>query len=669
MKQYYGYVGQILFVDLTNRRVRREPLDFDVAQKYIGGMGVNYYLLSHLLKPDTHPLSPENPIIIGVGPFHGTLVPASGKVVATMKFPVPGSKTEEKYVVCTACGGSRRFGAMIKNAGYDHVVITGRAEKPSYLKIIDDDVEICDASDLWGKDIYETTDVLAYRHKGKTGLAGVWVIGRAGENLLVGAWGVVDKHSSMGRWGGGAVLGSKNLKAIVTLGTKGVRVADEHRFMDLVNWKTADITAHPAYHTGFPSGQTNLPGTSTSFATKNYPTDMFEKTMYYKTACMSCIDSCRTVHKIKGGRFDGETYQTGHFVGIALYGLHWGLKDYREAIKLFDLVNRAGVDALDARKYFDWVTRLFERGVISTKETGGLVLKSGDFNSYAQLLEKWINRQDIGEAMAQGWYRLSEAVGVDASSDPEGWAIIKGDVQIQDPRRSRFSPTSGLSLLVRPRAQHMHGPTYFPFGGDLHRDTYWPEYKRSLKDVRRHAVEKIVVYPEEIDRIFTRDDFNVGRLEKHLEDAHGVYDSLGMCDSGPHWDWDAGQDVPLFAELYSALTGFEVSPRELKKKGERVWNMERLLNVREGFTREDDRIPELWLRAAETPYEFPRGSGRSSYLEDWFGQRVTKEQIEQWLDDYFDERGWDIKTGVPTKAKLQALGLDEFMGIVEPYLK
>jgi aldehyde:ferredoxin oxidoreductase len=187
---YYGYVGKILYVDLTSGEIETQQLDENVLKEFIGGWGINYRLEHDLLKPGTDPLSPDNPIIIGVGPLCGTLALASGKVTATMKLPIHASRREEKYIVNTAVGGSNQFGIMMKNAGYDHIVITGRAKKPSYLKIVDDDIEICDAGDLWGKrDVYETSDELANRHRGKTGKAGTWVIGKAGENLVMASLG------------------------------------------------------------------------------------------------------------------------------------------------------------------------------------------------------------------------------------------------------------------------------------------------------------------------------------------------------------------------------------------------------------------------------------------------------------------------------------------------
>lgn len=663
---YYGYAGKILYVDLTSGDIEKQQLDTEVAQKFLGGWGINYQLEYDLLKPDTDPLSPDNPIIIGVGVLCGTLAPASSKCTVTMKLPICASKSEKKYIVATAVGGTRRFGAMIKNAGYDHVVITGRAKKPSYLKIIDDDVEICDASDLWGKkDVYETSDELANRHRGRTGKAGTWVIGKAGENLVTTSLAFVDGIGSMGRWGGAAVLGSKNLKAVVALGTKGIRIAEPKRFMALVDRKRQEIMSHPSFGSGYPKAARTG---GSPLAKSPYPPELEGITRYASVACMSCLDCCKSSHQIKEGRFAGDTE---HGVALLFMGESdkakmLGLPHYGDPMKLADLMNRAGLGLFTGLRMLNFVTRLYERGVISAKDTGGLVLRTGDIDAYIRLLEKWVNREDIGEYMAQGWLALSERVGVDAGTDFEdGVPIVRGSEILHDVRWRRYGPTFMLSQTVRPKPQHVQQGTSFPAGEDIHRDTYWPEYKRSLNDLKRDLVEKTGASREDMQRIFTDKDFNFGRLEKHSEDALGVCNSLGICTSGPSWDWQPMRDIPVLSELYSAATGFEVTPKELKRRGERVWNMEALLNVREGIMAEDYDPPALWLQHTEKPVPVDAGD---YYATDWLGRRVTKDDIYRWLDDYYDERGWDIKKRIPTREKLRELGLEEFIEVVEPYL-
>ncbi len=645
---YYGYAGKVLYVNLENRETRSAALDLNEAQTFIGGAGLASRFAFDLIKPRASALSPENPVVFGVGPLVGTMVPSACKTNLIMKFPGPASRHEAKYVVDVSVAGGNRFGIMLKNAGYDVVVITGRARKPSYLKIVDDDVQVCDASDLWGKkDVFETTEELSSRHKGPGGKAGVFAIGRAGENLVNGAVGFVDNMSTLGAFGG-AVLGSKNLKAVVTLGTKGVRIANGKKLMALSEKLRQEIISHP----GFGKGR------GADFfqsASAGYPGNLSERTRTGWIACASCPDPCKANHEIKDGRFAGTRLLDAKVYFTFYHGRRLRLQEYGDVLTLFDLANRAGVDMFTAVRMIHFVSRLYERGVISSKDTGGLEIKRGDFDSYRKLLEQYINRQHIGEYMARGWYALSDRVGVDAASDwTDGASIVRNFDTITDARFDGFDPGHGLAAILRPRGQLLLQDTMYPAGDDIHKETYFPEWKRSLNDVKRDCLEMGAPL-EAIDRIFTNDGFNAGRLEKHAEDAYAVYDSLGVCTE---WgDWEPVRNVPLLAEMYTAATGFDITTRELKKRGERVWNLQKLLNVREGFTRKDDEVPALWLKNTETPLKL---KGGDKYLVDWFGRRVSTADIQQMLDDYYDERGWDIEKGVPTRDKLFELGLERF---------
>jgi len=256
-----------------------------------------------------------------------------------------------------------------------------------------------------------------------------------------------------------------------------------------------------------------------------------------------------------------------------------------------------------------FVTSMYRRGVISKEDTGGLELRLGDIDSYIALIEKIVNKQDIGAVMAQGWYVLSEKLGVDASDEfKDGCCIVKGIDTLTDSRfwPSHFAPTMGITNIVHSKGKHVHGATYWPRGPDLNKDTYWPEVLQSLADIRRDT-EKMGVTKEEINRIFTSESFNAGRLAKYTQDAEYLYNALGICDCVVHWECDPIRDVPWLSEIYSALTGITISPREFLRAGERIWNLEKLLNVREGFTREDDQIPSVWLQNIDNPISLRSG--------------------------------------------------------------
>ena len=638
----FGYAGKILFVDLTSHRVREQPLDPDLAKNLVGGLGLGFNLLKELLGPDTDPLSPENPLVVGLGPLGGTLTPGSGKCCLTMKYPLQAGRGEKKHFVSNATGGSRRFGAMMKGAGYDALVITGRSEKPCCLVVTDEGVDVADAHEIWGRDIHETTEFLVRKYRGRTGKPGVWTIGQAGENLVKIAQATLDDRNSLGR-NVGAVLGSKNLKAVVTLGRKGIAVKDRKRFLKLYNEKRKEILQHPHYQP--------LPRLHGGMIQH-----LFETTLVEIKACTGCLGACRATLEAREGRFKGESFRGGDLSVPADFGRRLRLGDYGAMYKLIDAMNRYGLCMLTTLRMMFFVTRMYERGVLTSSDTGGLELRLGDFDTYMSLIEKIVRKEDIGASMAEGWHVLSDRVGVDAASEfKDGCSIIKGVDTLTDARfwPSHFSPGMGLANLVHSKGKHAHGATYWPAGPDIHKETYQPDELQSLSDLRRDT-EKMGVTREEMAGIFTADSFNAGKLAKYTQDAEYLYNALGICDCVVHWECDPTRDVPWLAELYSALTGIEVSPREFLRAGERIYNLEKLLNVREGFDRRDDEIPSVWLQNTQTPVRLRTGE---IYLRDWFGNRIQKADIEGMLDDYYEERGWDIATGTPTPAKLRELGL------------
>jgi len=220
-----------------------------------------------------------------------------------------------------------------------------------------------------------------------------------------------------------------------------------------------------------------------------------------------------------------------------------------------------------------------------------------------------------------------------------------------------LSPTT-FGNVTFSKPQHTHAPTHYPkdarFFGGLSEEEAEP-FLMSFDLIKWDFANRMVTTRADFERVFTKDSLNIGRFAKHAEDCKPVYNSLGLCDISPYGFKDPTRDLPFLAEAYSALTGMEMTPRELKQTGERIWNLDKMTNVREGFGR--DEFPALWVKNTETPYRFRYGD---QYLADWFWRRISKQELYQILDDYYDERGWDIEKGVPTKRKLRELGLEEF---------
>ncbi|MBU2550257.1 MAG: hypothetical protein KKB20_17745 [Proteobacteria bacterium] len=640
---WHGYAGRTLYVDLDANRVREEPLDPGLAADFIGPPGTGFRLLYDLLKPGVDPLSPDNVMVVGLGPLGGTLMPGSGRCGLAMKYPVPASRDLRKHYVAYSTGGSRRFGSMLKNAGYDQIVITGAADRPSYLLVTDEGVRIREAGDLWGLDIHQTSEALWNRHSGRTGKCGVWTIGPAGENRIPIAQATVDDVNSLGR-NVGAVLGSKNLKAVVTLGARGVRVRDGRRFMDVYQRKRREILNHPRYRP--------LPDYHHPLIQQVWESDMVEI-----KACVGCLGACRSTLQARSGAFRGASYKGGD-VSIPLdFGRRLKVDETGAMYALMDRLNRTGLCILTTLRMIYYVTRLFERGEITREDTGGLVLRMGDMEAYLALIDRIVERREIGEVMGRGWHALARVVGRDPGAEfRDGCSIIKGVDSLTDSRfwPSNLGPSMGLSNIVHSKGKHAHGATYWPAGPDRTRETYWPEPWQSLGDVKRDAA-KMGLTPEEMERIFGPEDFNTGRLTRFTQDAEYLYNALGICDCVVHWECDPTRDVPWLTEMYQALTGFDISPREMLRAGERCYNMEKLLNAREGFGRSDDEVPEVWLQNTEIPI---KGRGGERYLSDWFGRRLTGGDLENMLDEYYRERGWDVETGLPTRERLAGLGLN-----------
>ena len=643
-----GYMGRVLFVDLSKRNIEVKPLEESWVKEYLGGWGINYRLAHDLIEPKIDPFSPGNAIILGVGPFVGTAYPGANKLMATTKMAMTASE-DGLHSVATSTAGSIKFGLMLKNAGYDHVVVQGRSENPVYLKIDNDEVEICDARDLWGKkDIYQTSDELSRKNEG----FGTLTIGAGGENRVRFSMAIVDKTSHLGKSGFGAVMGSKNLKAIITRGSKGVKVADPNRFLKIVESIRSMPTNNP-----IAKGYQNI-GLSASWEliwVKNYYQSEYwtkkEWSQFYGLdtvpdvlkgikACTSCPVGCRAHHLVKKGPFAGTEAYTTHYLYAALVGARFRIEDPGTAIKFIDVCNRAGICALNAMSMVDWVTRLYQDGTITGKETEGITL-SRDINTYLLLLEKIVQRKGIGEAMADGWFALSKYVGKDATKDYlQQHGIVKGEESIYPPRAAKMDPMRITMLMTNPRGGHSpqgHSATAAPV--------------RPLNIVRRDAANTGIA-ESELKKIFTEDDFDHARLTRHIEDAYAVYNCLSTCSV---WATFGYTNVKALAEAYSALTGIEVTPEKLKAIGEKVINLYKLLNVREGFRREHDTPPDVILKPIQTP------DGEQA-LTDYYRKKIyTRDDLEKLLDAYYEDRGWDIKRGIPRKEKLIELSLKEFV--------
>lgn len=636
---YYGYAGRELWIDLTSGSIEKKPLDLETTVKFIGGMGIQLKLLYDLLKPGTDPFSPENPIIIGSGPLVGTGVPGSTRVIGTSKYPETGAIGN--------AGGAMRFGLMLKLAGFDHIIISGKASKPVYLKIADDNVEICDANHLWGKDIIETTEYLWNKY----GDCGVIAIGQAGENLGKISLSIVDNGATLGRGGLGGIMGSKNLKALVAKGSGSIKIANPERFKRICESLFERAKRYPYRDDIVKHGiMTNWENYKFQFSfTKNRSTtidvDRLNETIGFEAykklgkkafGCPSCFICEKEILEVKEGRWKGLRWSTPSFINAFLMGAWLGLKDYGDAIKFAELLDRYGLDQLSFCELLDFIITLYEEGVINREDVGGLPL-SRDIDTAIAWAEKTTFRKGFGDIVADGWQGLMRRFGEDMIK--KRTQIIKGRQGVWDPRVTGLG-THDFEQLVYPR-----GPNAESGGSALY------TLNQPFDFVEKHA-ERMGWTREQIHR--ARDPkfkVNIGRLTTSSENWLAIFNSLGICNRHVN---NRFYHINTCAELYSAATGVELRPEQLMLYAERVWNLLKMINVREGFSRKDDEPPDKWFEPMKT-YD-----GKELFMMDYYKtKRLTKDDVGQWLSDYYDERGWDIKKGIPTQEKLMDLGLED----------
>ena len=590
----YGWMGKILRVDLSHGTTREVPLDEEVARLYIGGRGLGARIVFDEVGPGTDPLGPGNRVVIATGPLTGTLAPASGRFSLSTKAPLTGAIHDSN------AGGS--WGVTFKKTGYDAVVIEGRADAPMCLEITDAGASLKDARDLWGKDTKETVQTLLER-AGKS--ANVLCIGPAGENLVKIASISVDGHRALARGGVGAVLGSKNLKAIVVMGGWKPAIKDAEMFEFACYESGKWLKANPVTSQGLPEFGTsvlvNLMNASGIFPTRNFRQNQFEHAysisgeeitdslLVRKAACWGCPIACARRIRLDGAEVEGPEYES-----VWALGAECGIFDLEAVAEANLLCNRLGVDTISAGVTIGCLMEMSESGLIDYPA------RFGDAGAVLDLLGKIAYRDGIGDELAEGSRRFAEK-----HDAPHLAMQVKGlELPAYDPRGMK---AQGLAFATSNRgACHLRANMLGP---------------------------EVLGIPKRVDRFASR--AKAGLLIV-AQNSFAVLDSLSVCKFA---SFALGDE--FFARLLSAATGIKYSAQELQVVGERIWNLERLYNLREGFSRRDDTLPVRILSE-------PVPSGPTA------GQVVD---LGPMLDEYYRSRGWD-ENGVPAQRKLAQLGLE-----------
>ncbi len=603
----YGYGNRIAYVDLTRRKVKiRKPRE-SLLKEYIGGKGLAAKLLYDMLPPRIDPLSPANILVFAVGPLTGTGAPASARGVIATKSPATGTFNDSN--------GGGFFTSYMKIAGFDAIVFMGRAERPTYIYVDHDGkFHFRDASQYWGWGVFATEEALREEVGDKD--AKVAAIGPAGENLVKIAGVVVDKHHIHARGGVGAVMGSKNLKAVViSADPKNPRfeLADPDGFNEYNRWYIKEKIFSEEYAWAKNGGTPSIVEWSNNvgvFPTRNFQDGVFEeweeisadvlkRFRTSKAACYRCSIACRNLVKVKDPRWgefhiDGPEYET-----IAMVGGAAGVRDFKAIVSLNALLDDMGMDSISAGNIVGYVMELYEKGYLTKKDLNGVEAKFGDPEAEYELIKMMAHRIGFGDIMAEGVKGIAAYVGGDAYK----FAIeTKGlEYPAYDPRGS---VSMALAYATADRgACHLRAWSIAEEAfGEL--DPFTPEGKA-----------EVVI---------------------RLQDLNTIKWSMVWCDF-------IAINYEEMAKYLKLATGWDMTVEDLRWRGERIWNLIRLFNVREGFTRKDDYVPYRILNE-------PLKSGPPA------GKVLGREKFEKMLDDYYRLRGWD-KNGIPRKGKLRSLRL------------
>ncbi|MFQ5433878.1 MAG: aldehyde ferredoxin oxidoreductase family protein [Anaerolineae bacterium] len=610
-------------INLTTGKVEMTHTPEAMVVAYLGGRGLNMAYLRHYLRATGHPqqvdpLGSENPLIFGAGMLTGTITPNAARFNVSARSPESGILGDAN------CGGF--FAAAMRKAGFDRLVILGRAERPSYLLLEAGEIKLLEADGLWGTRIVEAQDQLKARHGPGTVSA---VIGPSGENQVRMAAVMTGKKNAAGRGGMGAVMGSKNLKAVVARGGKAIEVAQKATLRSLRIEQQKHLKSSKVVQVLGRVGTPLLYEVSNrlgAIRTRNSQDNHFEETLNAEeiekyvdkmVACTSCVVHCRHRNTLGG---EGPEYST-----IGLMGANIGVAPTDQVIMLNNLVNDLGMDASSTGTIIGWAMELYQRGLIDDAMTEGPLLW-GDFERVVDLVEEIAYRRGFGDVLA-------ESTQAKQLFPPEAadYLIAVKDLPQSDPHDVRYLKGFALGIAVASRgADHLRNrPTLEVF---------------KLPDEVRGRIYGRVNHPDPTGYE------DKGLIVAWSDDIYAVTDCLGVCKfvthgfNSPHL---LGYDH--FCDLIGAATGLTYTPETLRQVGRNVLDTERLINADFGLTRADDTLPKRY-------FDDPLPDRKTK------GHHVDRTQFQQMLDEYYDERGWDRdgRVSPDRQAALDRLAKDLF---------
>jgi aldehyde:ferredoxin oxidoreductase len=589
-----GWYHKILEIDLTTQTHKELPLDKEMARLYLGGRGLGVRLMWDLVGPEVEPLDPENVLIFSTGPITATGSQTSNRFNVSTKSPLTNT------ILHSNSGGW--WGMQFKRTGYDALIIRGKAAEPVMIEITPEGIDIKDAADLWGKGVFETTEMLGQDRNKRN----VVCIGPAGENLVRIAAIMNDKERALARGGAGAVMGSKNLKAIVVEGQEKNTPSDPEQFKFMLYETGKLIKASPLTSQALPEFGTavvmNVINEIGALPTRNFQQSQFEGAdkisgeeitdtiLVKKQACWACPIACTRITKTKNDQ-EGEGPE---FETTWAFGAQCGIDDLDVIAEANYLCNDMGLDTISMGNIIGCAMELAGKGLIKEK------LDFGQADKLPDLINATAHRYGFGDEMAEGSYRMAEKHGA-----PE------------------------LSMS----AKKLELPAYDPRGMQGQGLVFATGNRGGCHETGNMLGPEVLALPRLIDRFATQG--KAGIVSVHQNSA-AVIDSLVYCKFA-----NMAVAEEFFARTLTAVTGEEFTADDLMKVGERVWNLERLYNLREGFSKADDTLPERLLK------EPVRKGPSEGFTVD----------LDPMLEEYYAFRGWD-QNGVPKLEKLKELSLE-----------
>jgi aldehyde:ferredoxin oxidoreductase len=617
-----GLANKILRVDLSNTRVWTEEQNDLFYRRYLGGAGIVAYYLLKELKPRIDPLSPENLLVVANGPLTGTPMPGGSRACIGAKSPLTGGMAKSEV------GGY--FGYELKRAGFDALVVQGKADHPVYLWINNGEVAIKDASKLWGTPVADTQDAIEAELGEK--FVRTAIIGKAGENLAAIACIMCDVRGAAGRGGLGAVMGSKNLKCIAVKGKTMPQPADREKYLGMASWMNKNymnIGSTALWHEfGTGSVATMVTGNAIgNLPVRNWSDGQFDdvamitadvvrdKYRVGMDACPACQIRCKKVVELETDAYKVDRRNGGpEYETLAVFGSFMGINDLAAICRANELCTVYSLDTLSCGGTIAFAMECFEKGILTLEDTGGIDLRFGNADAMLKVIELIAHRQGIGDILADGSRKAAQRIGRGAE---EFSMQVKGlEFGMHEPRLKQ-----GLGMIYAvgaTGADHMAGS----------HDTLYTQESRNMEHAR--GLGSIDPLPST--------DLSMAKVELaknlHLHKMFG--DSLVMCYFVP---WTLRQEV----DMVRALTGWDYTDVEALRLGERVVTMGRLFNLREGLTAADDQLPKRFFSPT------PRGALKNT--------AIGPETMTRAIRTFYTLMGWDPVTGAPTQEKLEQLGI------------